>query len=604
MSDASESRRAARTRGPRRRWLLWGVLFIVLLVIAAVAWVTIRGVQAKQDLESSVAHVDTLRSQLAKGDTAAAQRTAVQLESSAADARAKTSDPVWAVFEHTPFIGGNLRAVRQVSAIVDDVASDAVRPVAGVLGDVDVDAFKPEGGKIDLQPLVAAQPAVAKATTALSKATRAADRIDTGDTVSAVTDAVNQLRASLASVSEQAAVADKVVQLAPAMLGEGGAKQYLVLFQNNAELRAGGGIPGAVALLDVRDGAISLGQQASTSDFPQTDDPVLPLTTETQGLYGSITGEFIQDVTLTPRFDTSAKLAREMWKQQFGQRVDGVLSIDPVTLGYILKATGPVTLATGDQLTSDNAVQLLLSEAYAKYPDPTVQDAFFASAASAVFTKVSEGGFDPKEFVAALTTGVDEGRVKLWSADKSEQSELTGTAIAGGLPTSDTSSQQFGVYLNDATGAKMDYYLKKTVSVGSEVCRKDGRPTWTVEVTLKSTAPADAATSLPEYVTGAGAFGVAPGAVRTNVAVYAPSSGVYVTSTQDGKTASPQTATDGVHPVAQFQTTLSPGKSTTIRVQYLGGVDQGRTAVDAVSTPGVHQSVTKPLASSCESPVD
>jgi hypothetical protein len=604
MSDDPESRRAARLWGSRPRWFLWGVLFLVLLVIASIAWVAIRGMLAKQDLEEAVAHVSTLRSQLEQGDSEAAQRTATKLESSAADARSKTSDPVWAAFEHAPLVGGNLRAVRQIAVVVDDVASDAVRPVAGVLGDVDVDAFKPEAGKVNLQPLVAAQPAVAKATATLRAATRSAGEIDTSNTVSAVSDAVNKLRSSLSSASAQADSANRAVRLAPSMLGKGGPRHYLVMFQNNAELRAGGGIPGALAMITAKDGAISLGQQASTSDFPQADKPVLPLAADTQGLYGSITGEFIQDVTLTPRFDTSAKLAREMWKRQFGQRVDGVLSIDPVTLGYILKATGPVDLPTGDRLTSDNAVQLLLSDAYTKYPDPAVQDLFFASAASAVFTKVSSGGFDPKAFIAALTTGVDEGRVKLWSADKSEQSELTGTAIAGGLPTSDSSSQQFGVYLNDATGAKMDYYLEKTVSVGSQVCRKDGRPTWTVEVTLKNTAPADAATTLPDYVTGAGAFGVSPGAVRTNVAVYAPSSGVYVTSTQDGKTASPQTATDGDHPVAQFETTLSPGKSTTIRVQYIGGADDGRTAVDAVSTPGVHHSVTQPLVTSCESPVD
>lgn len=604
MSDAPESGRSARFRGPRRRWVLWGALVLVLLVILAVAWVAVRGAQAKHNLESAVGRVDTLRSQLEQGDTAGAKRTAEELETNAADARAKTSDPVWAVFEHTPFVGGNLRAVRQVAAIVDDVASGAVRPVAGVLGDVDVEAFKPEGGKIDLQPLVKAQPAVAKATTTLDMASRAAARIDTGDTVSVVTGAVNQLRSSLASASEQAAVADKVVQLAPAMLGDGGVKHYLVLFQNNAELRAGGGIPGAVAMMTAKDGAISIGRQASTADFPQAEKPVLPLSTDTQGLYGSITGEFIQDVTLTPRFDTSARLAREMWKQRFGQQVDGVLSIDPVTLGYILKATGPVRLATGDQLTSENAVQLLLSDAYVKYPDPRVQDAFFASAASAVFTKVSAGGFDPKAFIAALTTGVDEGRVKLWSADERQQSELAGTAIAGGLPTSDATSQQFGVYLNDATGAKMDYYLEKTVAVGSEVCRQDGRPTWTVEVTLRNTAPADAATTLPAYVTGGGDFGVPVGVLRTNVAIYAPSSGVYITSTLDGKTAAPQTAMDGVHPVAQFQTTLSPGKTAKIRVQYVGGTKQGRVAVDAVSTPGIHQSVTQPLVTSCESPVD
>lgn len=604
MSDQPEPRRAARLPRPRPRTVLWGVLAVVLLVVLAIAWVAVRGALAKQDLEASVRHVDTLRSQLADGDTAAAVRTAAALESSAADARAKTSDPVWAVFEHAPLVGGNLRAVRQVAAIVDDVASDAVRPVAGVLGDVDVDAFKPVDGRIDLAPLVAAEPAVERAATALRTASRAAERIDTGDTVSAVTDAVNQLRASLASVSEQAAVADKVVSLVPPMLGDGGKRQYLVLFQNNAELRAGGGIPGAVALLDVEDGAISLGKQASTADFPEADRPVLPLDTETQGLYGSITGEFIQDVTLTPRFDTSAQLAREMWKRQFGQRVDGVLSIDPVTLGYVLQATGPVRLATGDELSSDNAVQLLLSDAYAKYPDPAVQDAFFASAASAVFTKVSAGGFDPTAFIAALTNGVQEGRVKLWSADRAEQRELAGTTIAGGLPTSDDRAQRFGVYLNDATGAKMDYHLEKTVAVGSRVCRKDGRPTWTVEVTLRNTAPADAATSLPAYVTGAGAFGVAPGAIRTNVIVYAPSSGVYVGATQGGKPGTPQTAVDGEHPVAQFQTLLSPGKSTTIRVQFLGGADHGRTPVDAVSTPGVHQTVTQPLVTTCESPLD
>ncbi|ROP74744.1 DUF4012 domain-containing protein [Curtobacterium sp. PhB115] len=603
MSALPESRRAARRQRSRPRYVLWGVLALIVLVILAVAWVGVRGLLAKRDLEASVSHVDTLKSQLTKGDTKGAQRTAKELEDSAAGARALTGDPVWALFERTPFIGENLAAVRQVSVIVDDVASNAVRPVAGVLGDVDVDAFKPQDGKIDLQPLMTAQPAVARATTALSEATRAADGIDTTDTVSAVTDAVRQLRTSLASVSEQAAVANKAVSLVPPMLGDDGARQYLVLFQNNAELRAGGGIPGAVALLTVEDGAIHLESQAAGSSFGPYEDPVLPLGTDTTGLYGSITGKYMQDVTLTPRFDTSAKLARQMWKQEHGQQVDGVLSIDPVTLGYILKATGPVTLATGDELTSDNAVQFLLSDAYAKYPDPAVQDAFFASAASAVFTKVSEGGFDPKEFIAALTTGVDEGRVKLWSADKGEQAELAGTAIAGELPKNDDSSQQFGVYLNDATGAKMDYYLEKTVSIGSEVCRKDGRPTWTVEVTLKSSAPADAATSLPEYVTGGGIYGVSPGAVRTNVAIYAPSSGVYVASSQDGKTASPQTAMDGKHPVAQFQALLSPGKSTTIRVQYLGGPGQATTPVDAVSTPGVHQKVTQPLSAGCESPV-
>ncbi len=602
MSDLPESRRTTARRGSRGRPVLWIVLALVLLLILAVAWVGVRGLMAKRDLEQSVQLVSTLRSELVSGDSAAAQKTADDLQDHAAAARSLTGDPVWSAFQVLPFVGSNLRAVREVAVVVDDVATGAVKPVAGVIGDVNVKAFAPKGGKLDLAPLVNAQPAVHRATTTLAKANRDATAIDTSETLSPVVSAVNQLRNALSSVSAQADAANRAVQLAPAMLGHGGDRRYLLLFQNNAELRAAGGIPGAVALLDVRDGAVHLSNQAAGSTFDQAGGPVLPLTVDTQGLYGAITGEYMQDVTLTPRFDVSAKLAREMWKQKYGQQVDGVLAMDPVTLAYILKATGPVQLPTGDTLTSENAVKLLLSDVYAKYPDPKAQDAFFASAASAVFDKVSSGAFDPKAFISALTDGVQENRLRLWSADKSEQDRLDGTAVTGPLPTSSPSERQFGVYLNDATGAKMDFYLQKTVAVGSAVCRADGRPTSVVQVTLKNTAPADAATSLPDYVTGAGNFGVAPGKVQTNVAVYAAKGEIYLGSTQDGKAAAPHTAVDGDHPVVQVQTLLAPGQSTTFRATFLGSAKQAKAAVTAVSTPTIAQSPVLPATVDCGIP--
>ncbi|WP_344750855.1 DUF4012 domain-containing protein [Curtobacterium pusillum] len=492
--------------------------------------------------------------------------------------------------------------MRQVSVVVDDVARNAVSPVAGVVGKLDSDSFAPKNGKIDLQPIEDAQPAVAKATRTLTKADRDADAIDTNRTLSPVTTAVAELRNALQTASAQADGANRIVQLAPAMLGHDGDRNYLLLFQNNAELRAGGGIPGSVALLQAHDGSLALQNQAAGSSFGPYDQPVLPLSADTTGLYGKITGEYMQDVTLTPRFDVSAKLAQAMWKQKFGQQVDGVLAMDPVTLSYILKATGPVQLPTGDTLTSDNAVKLLLSDVYAKYPDPTMQDAFFAAAASSVFEKVSTGGFDTKKFIAALALGSDEGRLRLWSATKGEQSRISGTAVAGELPTVSKAARQFGVYLNDGTGSKMDYYLDKTVSVGSSVCRKDGRPTSVVEVTLKNSAPADAATSLPEYVTGGGAFGTEPGKIKTLIAVYAPENAIYLGATQDGKEAALQTATDGGHPVAQLQTMLAPGQSVTFRVVFLGQAKYAKAAVQAMSTPGVDQAETEPLSFECSNP--
>jgi hypothetical protein len=56
--------------------------------------------------------------------------------------------------------------------------------------------------------------------------------------------------------------------LHPALGGEG-TRHYLLVFQNNAEERASGGNPAAMAMLLVTDGKITLDRQVSSQDFPQ-----------------------------------------------------------------------------------------------------------------------------------------------------------------------------------------------------------------------------------------------------------------------------------------------------------------------------------------------
>jgi hypothetical protein len=451
-----------------------------------------------------------------------------------------------------------------------------------------------------LKPLIAAAPIVTKANTHLQAGLKQAQSIDTSGTVSLVENAVTRLASALQSASQITDTADRAVNLLPTMLGSGGPRNYLVLFQNNAELRSTGGIAGAVALLHAENGAISLVQQASSQDFPHYPAPVLPLSAGTTGVYGTLTGEYIQDVNLTPQFPVAAPLARQMWKQQFGTDVDGVLTMDPVALSYLLKATGPITLATGDQLTSDNAVKLLLSEVYARYSDPKLQDAFFASAAAEVFAKVSSGSLDPKALMTALAKAADEHRVLVWSASAGEQKSLEQTTLAGELPASDARDQRFGVYLNDATGAKMDYYVHSSIGLAQATCRADGRQTYAVEVTLKSTAPADAATSLPAYVIGDGVTGLPAGSVRTDVAVYAPPGAVFVGAQSDGKRMPLVAAENAGRQLSQFRVDLAPGQSMTMQLQFLG-VSATKGQIAAQSTPGVYETETHRLDFHCES---
>lgn len=573
----------------------WCVLAFIVALVFVVAWVGVRGMMAKADLDASVSLASTLHRQLVSDDVAGVRRSAKTLQQHADSARELTGDPIWRLTELIPLAGPNLTAVRQVSAVLSEVSDHAVVPLADVAGNVALAHFKPVGGSVDVQPLVAAQPVVTSSASALQDALAHAKRIDSAQTVSQVHRAVAKLVDVLGKAAEQASAADKTVRLLPAMIGADGPKNYVVLFQNNAELRATGGIPGAIALVHAEKGRLSLLNQTSGSSFPKAASSVLSLPVETQGLYGEITGQYMQDVTLTPQFPLSAQLAREFWKRQYGVTADGVISIDPVALSYLLSATGPIPLDTGDALTSANAVKLLLSDTYARYQSVAQKDAFFASAAAAVFHRISAGQFDPRAMIAALAHAGSERRVLIWSSDPAQQKVLATTTLSGTLPVSTPAKPAFGVYLNDATGAKMDYYLDVSTAIGQAVCRKDGRATWTVQVTLTSTAQANASDTLPAYVTGGGIYGVPPGSVRTTVSVYAPPGSLFTGSAASGTDAPVHSTTDTGHPIGTYETQLAPGQSSVVTLHFLSaGRSTGQPVLTQTPVIDLHPAAALP----------
>ncbi|TFC18201.1 DUF4012 domain-containing protein [Cryobacterium algoritolerans] len=572
----------------------------MILLAAATCWVAVRGLLARDELVASVPLASEIQNHVFANEGAAAIRASTELGHHSANAANLTSDVVWRAFEVLPYLGPNLVTVRQLAAVVDNVAKNAIVPLADVVGAIKMNDFKPVDGAIDLRPLVDAQSQFAAAESALSAADRQLASINTSANVPEIRNGANELSASVTQASRSVGDVDRAVRLVPNMLGASGPRNYVLLFQNPAELRATGGIAGAVALLHTENGKIALAQQASSGDFPFYETPVLPLSDETRGLYGDITGQYIQDVNLTPDFPQSALLAREMWKRQFGVEADGVVSIDPVSLSYLLKATGPITLPTGDVMTSDNAVKLLLSDVYARYENPADQDKFFAAAAASVFSAVSSGNADPVELIKALAQAGSEHRVLVWSAHPEDQAVLADTTLAGGLPVSDATGTRFGVYLNDGTGAKMGMYLDTKVTLGQVTCRKDGRPNYGVTVTLTNTAPADAATSLSDYVTGAGVYGVAPGNVKTVVSVYGVPGMQNLGVTRDGAVVGYHPATDSSYPVSALSVELAPGESTVLEFGWLGERPD-KSSLIAQMTPGINQNETRLVDSSCES---
>ncbi len=600
MADSAAPASAlAPPRRSRGRIIGWIVAVVILLLIAAVAWVAIRGLLARDHLERAIPLASTLQGQILAGDSVGAGETFDRFDSEASSAAALTSDPIWRAAEIVPFAGPNLAAVRELAAVVDDVSDDAVGPLVAVAGGIRLDDFKPVDGAIALQPIVDAQPSISAAADAVSAADERVERIDADGTLSPVRDAVDRLRTAVGDASDALGSVDRAARLVPAMLGADGPRNYLILFQNPAELRSAGGIPGALALLRTEGGRMELVQQASSADFPRYPAPVIELPADTENIYGDIAGRFIQNTTVMPQFPISGPLAREMWRQQFGTEVDGVLSVDPVALSYLLEATGPITLATGDVLSADNAVQLLLVDVYERYERPLEQDVFFAEAASSVFSALTTGDLEPAALISALGRAGEERRVLVWSARDEDQQVLADTTLAGPLPVSDAETQRFGVYLNDATASKMGTYLDASVEIGQASCRDDGLPFYQVSLTLTNNAPADAATTLPEYVTAGDSVGVGKGNIRLQALVYGPTTTSNLGLLQDGQDAAFQPTFDSGHPVSAVVVELAPGQSTVLDYGFLGAEPfAGEVATEV--TPAVNAIETQTVDIACD----
>ena len=503
----------------RFRYALGGVGLLLLLTVV---WVGYQVWQVNRDLNAAVNHGAAFQDAVAAGDAAAIDHELKALQEASAAAEERTSGPTWSVLTRLPVFGDDARGVRVVSQVVDDLATDGLEPLVAVqdqLGDL-----LPKDGKVPLEAVASLEEPVAQAEQAMNEADAELAREDSSGYTGRLKAKYRDLQEKVGNAADAMTSARIAVDVLPAMLGGEGERSYLLVFQNNAEIRATGGLPGSVALLRASDGALSIERQVAIASFGRADAPVLPLTDAEQTLYDDVPAAFFQSANMTPDVPRAADLMRARWAEEFpNDEVDGVLLVDTVTLAYVLDATGPITV-DGVELRGDNVVDELLHETYLRNDTDEAQNAFFDDVATAAFDHFTTGAGNGTGLVRALARATDERRVYVHSFHEDEQQRFTDTAIAGDFVTdAAVTSPQLAVTINDTTGSKMSYFLRYEVDVRATYCT-DGAQGFAAKARVTSEAPADAA-SFPDFITGGGVTGTEPGNQVVTLRVYGPVGG-------------------------------------------------------------------------------
>lgn len=578
----------------RRRWLVpLGV--VIGLALVGGLWAGWLAYRVNEHVSATVDAADRLQTAVLDHDVAGQQAALASMQEHSSAADEITQGTTWSVLARLPWLGDDAAGIRTASGVAADLTDRGIEPLIRTADELD--SLLPRGAQISTDALVDLQQPVADGAAAFADAEAALAAEDPSSFTSRLRAKYREFEDKVSEAHQVLSAADTALTVMPSMLGADGPRQYLLAFQNNAEIRSTGGLPGAVSLVTATDGKIEMARQVAAQDFGERATPVLPLTPAERQIYGEQLGTYFLDANFTPDFPRTAELMRARWEEVYGDPIDGVISLDPVALSYILEAVGPVRV--GDvELTADNAVDLLLHQVYLEYESPLAQDVFFRLVARAVFDKVSQGAESPIDLAEALARASREHRVYVHSFHAAEQEAIDPTAVAGLLTYGDPTSPQVGVYLNDVTGSKMSYFLRYRASVDSTYC-SDGVQGLSGLIRLTSTAPEDAA-SLPRYVTGGGVYGTAPGRQLVFVRLYAPVDGsisdVELNSRPvRGLEVVPQ---DG-RAVATIVVELGPGDTTDLRWRMKSGPDQtGKVRMSV--TPGIAEGDASSTAvSSC-----
>lgn len=248
-------------------------------------------------------------------------------------------------------------------------------------------------------------------------------------------------------------------------LGSNDFRRYLIMFQNNHEIRATGGFTGSYAVLDVQKGKILNIEVpgGGTYDVQGQLDvylrPPLPLQLANKRW------EF-QDVNWFPDFPVSARKTSEFYQYARGTSVDGVIAINASVLERLLRVMGPVYNSEHEVLlNADDALTDLQREVEIDYDTQKNEP---KAVLSSLLEQMIKGIRDvnPKQLLALVAEtheALEQKEIQTYFADEQTQSKFRSFGWTGEMQKTALNQDYLMVVNSNIGGEKSDARLLEHV---------------------------------------------------------------------------------------------------------------------------------------------
>ncbi|MDP2734697.1 MAG: DUF4012 domain-containing protein, partial [bacterium] len=290
-----------------------------------------------------------------------------------------------------------------------------------------------------------------------------------------------------------------LLELIPEFLGSSGPRTYLVVFQNDAELRATGGFMTAISFLTISDGKVLENEVypgTYAHPYQRYEAPPVPL-----GKYLGVSRWYFHDMNYSPDLPATAEKLKQVWETARLPKIDGIVMVNTETAAELLKVTGPLDIPFynidltnsglpepcrkgGRPFTSENLVcrlEFYVEKSPYKTPGEQVKGDLLGKLSDAVVERISTSSAEiwPR-LIDLVFEFLDERNLMVHSFQPAEQTLLSDLGYAGEVEEFD-GDYLFAVDSNFG-GRKTDMFINASMSQSLER-QADG--TWRKTVELK-----------------------------------------------------------------------------------------------------------------------
>lgn len=295
-----------------------------------------------------------------------------------------------------------------------------------------------------------------------------------------------------------------VIEEIPKVAGAGGEKRkYLILFQNDNELRPTGGFLTAYAIINITDGKVEARQSDDIYELDQRFTQRIPIPEELGRYLTTERYWNLRDMNTSPDFKVSMDQFYEHYQTVPGEPedIDGIIALDTHFLTNLMKVLGPVEVpgygtfsAETDPRCDCPQIIYVLSEIITK-PTPYIREdrkGILGPLMRALLTKAYAA---PKqEWPNLFQTGFESilnRHAQFYFFNEETQQAAEAAKVAGRMVPPKNGEDFLAIINSNLGGAKSNLFITYDVTQTVPSAPENGKLTKTVDVTYKNTHAAD-----------------------------------------------------------------------------------------------------------------